>query len=88
MPDSRMSPFKELKKAAPLMLQKQCFTFPLYLLFEQKMKANQSMLKWDNIWDKHLSTNQHTYVILTAALLSFLLDVIFEDGNILMALIE
>ena len=46
------------------------------------------MLKWDSIWDKHLSTNQQTYVILTAALLSFLLDVIFEDGNILMALIE
>ena len=65
------------------MLQKMFFFSSLSeLYFEQKMKANQSMLKWDNIWDKHLSTNQHTYVILTAALLSFLLDVIFEDGNI------
>ena len=68
---------QKAKKAAPLMLQKQCFTFPLYLLFEQKMKANQSMLKWDNIWDTHLSTNQHTLLsFLNPSLISGILAVI------------
>ena len=78
VPDSRMSPCKELKKAAPLMLQKMFFFSSLSeLYFEQKMKANQSMLKWDNIWDTHLSTNQHTLLsFLNPSLISGILDVI------------
>ena len=60
------------------MLQKMFFFSSLSELhFEQKMKANQSMLKWDNIWDTHLSTNQQTLLsFLNPSLISGILAVI------------